>query len=1049
MKTDFTTLAEQEAKKAESLPAFGGLNLLHIKRQVAVLLGLIGRGGIFDQYTRHDISHIDEMLASLEWLIPDMTKKSMSPADWLMVVLAIYFHDLGMLVTPGEFAARNTSDFPHFRDDVLFGGADGADYRAKVLGLGSDDAERFFYQEFVRHKHAERIRAWIMGQAKGHLGITHEAMNAVSKLLDPLGQQFRRDLGFVCESHHLNDLGDLKKYKPSQPYGNSDTETANLQYAAVLLRTADLLHVTSDRTPSIAFRVINPTDPISQQEWAKQMAVKRVRAKLGLNDEGLPDEKAPKDTVEIHAYFTKEDGFFGLTSYLSYAAEQLKKSNEWITTTAKNKLATHEFPWRRIDDTNIETAGFIRDTFEFTLDQARILDLLTGHTLYNDTGVVLRELVQNAIDAVRLQHYPTPPGNAGKVSITWDSRKRILSVADNGTGMTQKIITSFLLKVGTSRYQDPEFRKQYPQFSSISRFGIGVLSTFMIADSVEILTCHAEEDLARQLTLRSVHGKYLIRLLDKSDKTLPSIAPHGTVFRLKVRPSVRMQNVKETAEQWVVVPECEVTVTIDDGKPERIGFDSPSLALAGLLNAKGIATKIAGDPNATPTENEKKEIRIVDCEADGISLAYALQWNEYFREWGFVPGDRLRDSEAARVLLGTCIEGIRIEFDSPGFRGTPVLALANVKGLNAPKTNVARSGIEVTPERDAMLRTIYQMYVNHIAREINELHMKRSFSLTWATGESRFLLEPLISSQNQNIRPLNETLFDESLQNVPALLVEKGNQRTTIPAKALSKEKEFWTIECGLFQSAEPLIKEAATSASLAQLIRALNLPGFDFPSGIVLCGTNTRDSLGRFAFRDREVAKIRIHTDQRRVDLAWVDKLTPSRWLTISEDGAKILSHIDDEDRLYSLGRFSRQRAAGLVLGLHSIDIQPKVVEIGVRAAGQLFLFPESGVAKFLRPYFELEVSRQSIDNTWAVVFLCLLVKNCTRLEQINNAQELVRRLIRSIGDKQPHSRGSKRIEDLFEESKLVEFIENNQWRVFDPGAWQRGPWMGLGNYW
>src|SRR5689334_11837346 len=107
MPSELTSFAEIQASKAESLPAFGGLKLLHVKRQVTLLLGLIGRAGIFDQYTRHDISHIDEMLRSLEWLVPDATKKTMSPADWLMVVLAIYFHDLGMLVTPGEYAARS------------------------------------------------------------------------------------------------------------------------------------------------------------------------------------------------------------------------------------------------------------------------------------------------------------------------------------------------------------------------------------------------------------------------------------------------------------------------------------------------------------------------------------------------------------------------------------------------------------------------------------------------------------------------------------------------------------------------------------------------------------------------------------------------------------------------------------------------------------------------------------------------------------------------------------------------------------------------------
>ena len=442
MSIELTTLPEQIAQKAEKLAAFGGLNLLHIKRSVASLLGLIGREAIFDQYTKHDITHIDEMLSNLEWIIPDSSKQAMSDADWLMIVLAVYFHDMGMLVTKAEFEARGEqeSGFPAFCEHVLFAGPDGPDYKAKIDQLPGDEKDRFLYQEFVRNKHAERIRAWIMGQTKKELGLAETATVEVGKLLDPLGKQFRRDLGIVCESHHLNDLGDTDKYKVSQPYGNSDSETVNLQYCAVLLRTADLLHITSDRTPSIEFRTINPSDPISQQEWAKQMAVTRVRSKCGVNDEGEADETASRDTVEVHAFFTKEDGFFGLTSYLGYANEQLKKSNEWISKTLKLRLAKHEFPWRKIDDSNIETEGFIRDAFEFTIDQAKILDLLTGHTLYNDTNVVLRELVQNAIDAIRLKHFPNSPSKLGRVAITWNSETRILSVQDNGTGMTQDII---------------------------------------------------------------------------------------------------------------------------------------------------------------------------------------------------------------------------------------------------------------------------------------------------------------------------------------------------------------------------------------------------------------------------------------------------------------------------------------------------------------------------------------------------------------------------------------------------------------------------------
>ena len=234
------TLAERKAQEAEKLPAFSGLNLLHIRREVSKLLGLIGREGIFDEYTSHDISHIDKMLNMLEWIVPDDTKSEMSSTDWLMTVLAIYFHDLGMLVTKEEYNNRYNSGFPNYRDEELFISGDSvSDYAVKVKELDEEKSERFLYQEFVRHKHSERIRNWIMGNTYDHLGISHQTISAIDDLLRPFNILFRRDLALVCESHHLDDLNDFEKYQVSQPYGDSDAETVNLQYCAVLLRTVD------------------------------------------------------------------------------------------------------------------------------------------------------------------------------------------------------------------------------------------------------------------------------------------------------------------------------------------------------------------------------------------------------------------------------------------------------------------------------------------------------------------------------------------------------------------------------------------------------------------------------------------------------------------------------------------------------------------------------------------------------------------------------------------------------------------------------------------
>ncbi|NJA04799.1 hypothetical protein HC024_03430 [Methylococcaceae bacterium WWC4] len=81
-----------------------------------------------------------------------------------------------------EFNARvkPESGFTDFREQVLFSGQSGPDYKAKVAKLSVQDKDPFLYQEFVRAKHAERIRAWIMGQTKDQLGIRDSPQTALT-----------------------------------------------------------------------------------------------------------------------------------------------------------------------------------------------------------------------------------------------------------------------------------------------------------------------------------------------------------------------------------------------------------------------------------------------------------------------------------------------------------------------------------------------------------------------------------------------------------------------------------------------------------------------------------------------------------------------------------------------------------------------------------------------------------------------------------------------------------------------------------------------------
>lgn len=67
-----------------------------------------------------------------------------------------------------------------------------------------------------------------------------------------------------------------------------------------------------------------------------------------------------------------------------------------------------------------------------------------------------------------------------------------LEVEDNGVGMDEFIISNYFAKVGVSYYKSNSFYKKLSDldedYKSISKFGIGILSVFMVANSIEVST---------------------------------------------------------------------------------------------------------------------------------------------------------------------------------------------------------------------------------------------------------------------------------------------------------------------------------------------------------------------------------------------------------------------------------------------------------------------------------------------------------------------------------------------------------------------------------
>ncbi len=115
--------------------------------------------------------------------------------------------------------------------------------------------------------------------------------------------------------------------------------------------------------------------------------------------------------------------------------------------------------------------------------------------LYSDKDIFLREIVANGIDAITKFKKLVGMGEAqedGKeycVKISVDKKAKTLTVEDNGIGMTEEEVESYITQIAFSGASD--FIKKYESAGSdgiIGHFGLGFYSVYMVSENVEIFT---------------------------------------------------------------------------------------------------------------------------------------------------------------------------------------------------------------------------------------------------------------------------------------------------------------------------------------------------------------------------------------------------------------------------------------------------------------------------------------------------------------------------------------------------------------------------------
>jgi molecular chaperone HtpG len=175
----------------------------------------------------------------------------------------------------------------------------------------------------------------------------------------------------------------------------------------------------------------------------------------------------------------------------------------------------------------------VSDKQRFNLHLPGLLKVLAEH-LYSSKKVGVRELLQNAHDScVRRKIEEGDQYYRPHIELALDPPKRLLTIRDNGCGLTADEIATYLATIG--RGYTRELREKLSLYSPeqaselIGQFGLGFLSAFLIASEVTVLT-------------RSYQGGPALRWQSRGDEfyDLSPVSDDievGTTVHLRVKPA--------------------------------------------------------------------------------------------------------------------------------------------------------------------------------------------------------------------------------------------------------------------------------------------------------------------------------------------------------------------------------------------------------------------------------------------------------------------------------------------------------------------------------
>lgn len=490
----------------------------------------------FPSYSMHDISHTNNVIDNIECLLGESGINQLSLTDTWLILHAALLHDWGMVLTDSQIQDTiGTRDFRDFieksrlSDDQDLSNAIKSieDIRTEQLMVANAYSIRknmtLILSEYFRKYHGDNSHKQIIDNISNNYKLSYDLIQ--SRILEILADIV------LC---HTRDIRFVLKLPQQQKGQNKDQ--FHPRFIAMLLRLGDLLDMENNRFNDAIFQTFFDELPeksmlhLKKHHSLKEFSITEDEIALKFD---CPDTSTYRITRQTVDWLKNDLDFF----LLNWNIIVPKDYNGRVPVLNKCEVLI-----------NGEDVGHLQLSFS----KEQIHNMLEGYNLYSEQFVCIREIIQNAIDASKIQIYrdiinekygddiekllSSPYElfrnqifeqypiyiNMSINEVEINKLKICFEICDFGTGINEnslRNISHVCVSYKNRKRDKEEYIKMPKWLRPTGGFGIGIQSVFTMTDLLKMASKAENEEFGKKIEITPMkYGGYISAITDKTKK---------------------------------------------------------------------------------------------------------------------------------------------------------------------------------------------------------------------------------------------------------------------------------------------------------------------------------------------------------------------------------------------------------------------------------------------------------------------------------------------------------------------------------------------------